>query len=88
MTGLQTLALALGGLSIGAVLGLWFGVRIGRTVEHYAAQKSRLAAYQSTVHVCDDCGMATFAWVDKSDHHGGTKRVCADRRPCNDRSPG
>lgn len=38
-------------------------------------------------HECDDCGYATFNWIDKSDHHGGTKRVCEDRVACHGRCP-
>lgn len=33
---------------------------------------------------CDDCGLHGTL-IEKGDHHGGTKRVCADRAACNKR---
>lgn len=37
--------------------------------------------------LCDDCGAADWPFIVKGDHHGGTKRVCADRDACHRRSP-
>lgn len=34
---------------------------------------------------CDDCGSVFGPFIDKGDHHGGTKHVCQDRDACHER---
>lgn len=36
---------------------------------------------------CDDCGSSGGPFIDKGDHHGGTKHVCEDRTGCHQRNP-
>lgn len=52
-------------------------------------QKDGVAAGPATA-PCDDCGLVQGLGflITKGDHHGGEKRVCADRWACHLRSPG
>lgn len=46
------------------------------------------APKQVTEEHCDDCRIKQGPFIDKGDHHGGTKHVCQDRDACHRRSPG
>lgn len=55
--------------------------------QHGRGPDGKRRTSQPFAHECDDCGWATWWWIDKGDHHGGTKRVCEDRTVCHQRSP-
>lgn len=73
----------------GLVCGLvgWHQIAMPKMERLHIAEMERMAAIALQYGNCEDCN-ARGSLFEKTNHHGGTKRVCRDRDACNARSRG